>query len=129
MKTSEFQFSNPYLSELNFKINENFIYLKEKSVEFQIKSNVNVNKHDDEENSAMVELHMEIGSDNEECPFCISITEVAFFKWNSNVRDTDKLLSQNAPALLLSYVRPIVSNITAASKYPAYNLPYMNFTE
>ena len=40
----------------------------------------------------------------------------------------DKLLNQNAPSLLLSYIRPIVVQITAASPFPTYNIPFMNFT-
>lgn len=39
----------------------------------------------------------------------------------------EKLLNQNAPSLLLGYLRPIISQITAASPYNAYNLPFIDF--
>ena len=41
----------------------------------------------------------------------------------------EKLLTQNAPALLLSYMRPLVASATAASPYPAYHLPFIDFTK
>lgn len=41
----------------------------------------------------------------------------------------DRLLNQNAPSLLLSYLRPIVAQVTSASKYGTYNIPFVNFTK
>ena len=41
----------------------------------------------------------------------------------------DTMLHINAPALLLGYMRPIVATITNSSKYPVYNLPFINFNE
>ena len=50
------------------------------------------------------------------------------FKWEDLDDDTvEKLLNSNAPALLLSYMRPIVANLTNASNLPVYNLPFVNF--
>lgn len=74
-------------------------------------------------------MFLSIGEISEKNPFFINISEAAGFKWEDDTEDVDKLLSQNAPALLLSYMRPTISMITAASKYPAYNLPYINFIE
>lgn len=51
------------------------------------------------------------------------------FRWDNEVENEDLLLKQNAPALLFSYIRPIIATITASSKYPAYDLPFVNFTE
>ncbi|MEI3592754.1 MAG: hypothetical protein V8Q05_07985 [Lachnospiraceae bacterium] len=45
-----------------------------------------------------------------------------------NMGMIEKLLNQNAPSLLLGYLRPIISQITAASPYNAYNLPF-SFSE
>lgn len=41
----------------------------------------------------------------------------------------DRLLNQNAPSLLSSYLRPIVAQVTSASKYGTYNIPFVNFTK
>ena len=56
---------------------------------------------------------------------------VAKFKWDSNLQEknVEIFLNQNAPALLLSYARPIVSMVTNASHYPAYNIPFINFAD
>ena len=52
------------------------------------------------------------------------------FKWEDlDEKTVDSMLNLNAPALLLSYMRPIVANITNSSKFPTYNLPFINFKE
>lgn len=54
----------------------------------------------------------------------------AEFKWEKNIESSlaDKLLKSNAPSLLLSYMRPIIANVTGNSAYPAFNIPYMDMT-
>ena len=56
---------------------------------------------------------------------------MAEFRWpdSLNMGMIEKLLNQNAPSLLLGYLRPIISQITAASPYNAYNLPFIDFSE
>ena len=53
---------------------------------------------------------------NDDIPKAI---EGANFRWNDELDDNmiDRLLNQNAPSLLLSYLRPIVAQVTSASKY------------
>ena len=41
----------------------------------------------------------------------------------------NKLLNQNAPSLLLSYLRPVIAQVTMASPYGAYNIPFIDFTK
>lgn len=56
---------------------------------------------------------------NDDIPFYIKAIEGANFRWNDELDDNmiDRLLNQNAPSLLLSYLRPIVAQVTSASKY------------
>ena len=56
---------------------------------------------------------------NDDIPFYIKAIEGAKFRWNDELDDNmiDRLLNQNAPSLLLSYLRPIVAQVTSASKY------------
>ena len=50
--------------------------------------------------------------------------------WNESEDSLSNIyLNQNAPAVLLGYLRPIVAMITAASPFSAYNLPLINFRE
>ena len=85
-----------------------------------------------EKDSSMVLLKLEIGSKGSSSPFYILAEEVAIFNWDADAIDEsqrDKLLKQNAPALLLSYLRPTIAMITSASPYASYNVPFMNFSE
>ena len=55
----------------------------------------------------------------------------ARFLWD-DVYDEETLqdlLSQNAPALLLGYARPIIANMTSVGPTSTYNLPFYNFTD
>ena len=53
------------------------------------------------------------------------------FKWNSINDDelVDKFLNFNAPALLLSNIRSIITQLTAFSGFPALILPLYDFTK
>lgn len=128
MRTSQFQFSNPVLTNLRFIINNTY---EKKNENINVNINLNIEKKRINNNEAEVELTIEIGEKTEKMPFHIVATEGAMFKWAdesfSSDEEIDKLLNINAPALLLSYLRPIISTVTAASKYPAYNIPFINF--
>lgn len=125
---SLFQFSTPILKKLNFDINDNFNLTQDKKLSMNIGMNVNVQKNNS--NEACVSLEMQIGQCDKNNPFYIQIIEEANFRWKEGLSKemVDKLLNQNAPSLLLSYIRPIVVQITAASPFPTYNIPFMNFT-
>ena len=106
---SEFQFTNPILSKIEFLYNKEF---KDK-------------------NKAIVSLVCELGEKNDLSPFWLLAEEEATFKWEEAIEEVivKKLLKQNAPSLLLSYLRPIVVQVTQASPCGAYNIPFMNFSE
>lgn len=128
MGTSQFQFTNPVLKNLQFNINDTYV-AKKKNVDINVQ--ISISKKMAGRNEANVELTIEIGEQSEEMPFYISATEGAGFRWEqeafSDEKEVEKLLEINAPALLLSYLRPIISNITSASQYPTYNIPFVNF--
>ena len=115
---SAFQFTNPALSALEFWINKNFNGEKDTKIQIRMNMSVKVAKKENL-NEAIVELNVEIGEKNDDIPFYIKATEEANFRWNDELDDNmiDRLLNQNAPSLLLSYLRPIVAQVTSASKY------------
>lgn len=128
---SAFQFSNPSLLSLSFGVNEGFSRDKNEDINIEIKSEISI-APGPEENSSVVILKLEIGAEDNSAPFHIHAEEGAAFRWKTDKIDDEqknKLLKQNAPALLLSYLRPTISMITAASPFSAYNIPFMNFTE
>lgn len=129
MRKSAFQFSDPCLRQVHFTVNEEYTVPDEKNVEVGIRIGVDVNRIDGK-NEAIVELSIEVG-DAEEAPFYICVVEGASFRWENmgDGKRLDKFLKENAPALLLGYVRPVIANLTASSRYKAYNLPFIDFTE
>ena len=59
-------------------------------------------------------------------------TEEIIFKKNNNFKDKKMLkglLNVSAPAVLLSYIRGMISQVTAFSGYPALIIPLINFSE
>ena len=128
---SSFQFSNPSLLNISYKINDGFSKEEEENINLDIHSEISIGPGPDD-NSSIVILKITIGSDDNSAPFYIYAEEGAAFRWEAdriNDSQIEKLLRQNAPALLLSYLRPTIAMITAASPFPSYNIPFMNFTE
>ncbi len=128
MRESDFQFTNPSVTYVCFKENQSFS--TEDGKEINIGTNINVSNSVIDENERVVVLKIVIGEESEESPFCLDIEVMAQFRWNDEIDSSkvDLFLNQNAPALLLSYARPMVSMLTNASHFPAYNIPFIDFT-
>ena len=127
MKKSKFQFTDPELEKLEFDINEE--YDVDKFDGIMMNSHTQVKLGDS--NEAYVALTLRIGSDEENQPFTILVKMSAKFSWEGDLEEkvVKSLLKSNAPAALLSYIRPIVSMMTMSSKYPALNIPFIDFTK
>ena len=84
-----------------------------------------------EGNEALVKLTLSIGNSTDSQPFDICVKMGANFTWDESVEieKAKQLLNINAPAVLLSYIRPIVSSMTNSSKYPTLNIPFIDFTK
>lgn len=126
MKKSSFQFLNPYLTELQFRINPEFDGSSNNAdIETAFRLHI---KKSTEQNLANVELELNINMENKNTPFEIIGKVAADFKWEDlDDQAVEAMLHLNAPALLLGYMRPIVANITNSSAFPVYNLPFMDF--
>lgn len=128
---SSFQFSNPSLLKLSFILNDGFKKEDDSKINIPLDQHVEI-QPGPEENSAFVVLSLLIGKKDDSTPFFIESEEAALFRWDPQKVDKEhskKLLKQNAPALLLAYLRPTISVITSASPFAAYDIPFMNFTE
>lgn len=130
MVKSDFKFSNPRLIKMEFekKVNSDD-YEKISTENVNISLNCHVNKENEKE--AFVVLEITIGEKQDELPFFIHLLIGAGFKLDKQIQETDfdSLLQINAPTLLLSYARPIVSSITAQAGMKPLNLPFFNFTK
>ena len=127
MNRSKFQFSNPELEKIEFSVNQNFDEEKYDGIAMQ--SNIEVQML--EGNEALVKLTLSIGNSTDSQPFDICVKMGANFTWDESVEieKANQLLNINAPAVLLSYIRPIVSSMTNSSKYPTLNIPFIDFTK
>lgn len=129
MKTSNFQFESPVLEELVFAVNPKFKASNE-NIEMKNAFHTDV-KRVENQRVAKVSLTLTINETEEDVPFNLRIRLSALFRWNDSLSDeaVDAMLKINASALLLSYMRPIVSNVTNYSRFPSYNLPFVNFVD
>lgn len=129
MKESNFQFSNPSIIYVKFIENNNFDNKQGKEIEIETKIQVKNSKINDRE--AIVNVVIIIGKENDYTPFLMETEVSANFRWNESMDENkvELFLNQNAPALLISYARPIISMITNSSHYPAYDLPFINLAE
>lgn len=126
MTESNFQFKDPVLEQINFNVNPDF-HTDNTNVEMKNTFKMQVIKSKDE-NAAVVKLEIYINIDKEDTPFRVQAIVSSKFTWEGLDSDVaDKMLHTNAPALLLSYARPIIANLTSSSPFPTYHLPFMNF--
>ena len=127
---SKFQFTNPALISMNYIVNSDFSIKNHSQINIKQKISVDVESYDGR-NETSVALQFELGEkDSIECPFYLVAKEKASFRWDDELSSEQvrRLLNQNAPSLLLSYLRPIISQVTAMSPSGAFNIPFINFT-
>lgn len=129
MEKSAFQFSTPVITDMFFKINRE--YDAKNPIQKEFPPHVEVHeKRSENDRSAIVALDLKVGEIQSDYPFCIRAVMQAKFIWEDIEEDmVNNLLRKNAPALLLSYLRPYVAAITSASPFPALQLPFMDFTK
>ncbi len=129
MKESKFKFKIPYLRKIIFLCNEDYNNAK---IKLDIKTKTYVKKEKDKE-EATVSLDIEFFEleSLDQSPYYINVVMDGDFKWEKDLEDdkVDNLLKSNAPAILLSYMRPYLSNLTTGAGYPPLILPLLDFTE
>ena len=128
MKESFFKLRSQFTEEIIFKKNSDF---KDRKIKLKFSHRLEIKNID--EGSSNVKLIFNIFTEEElaESPFFISITQSGKFEYPSNLdkNNLENLLNINAPAVLLSYIRGLISQITAFSGYPALIIPLINFAK
>ena len=128
---SDFQFTNPKLTKMIFEPNEGFSRPEgEEKVDTPIELQTEA-KRNSEEKIAFVRLLCKVGGQSEQFPFYIEAAMEAKFKWADcyDEETVDRLLSRNAPSLLLGYLRPYIAQITEASPFPTMHIPFLDFSQ
>ena len=132
MKQSAFRFKNPVLTHLQYEVNDRALPKEPEQTEISIAANVSVRRLADRANSAVVSLKLELPKDNHDnFPFSLSAAMSAQFEWDEGLSDesVNFLLTRNAPALLLGYLRPWVADVTGAGPSTAVHIPFMDFSQ
>lgn len=129
MQKSSFQFSNPHIERIDFRINEATINSDNLPINMEVKSEI-----DSEKNESITKLNIIVGElDNDKDLLLNSIyfngVISANFKWNENTKNPEKMLRVNGGAVLLSYFRPILATLTMQAGIKPLNLPFVDFTK
>ena len=126
-----FSYVSPMLKGLEYRLNDGFKQQPEQN-EVNMKLKFNVVIHEDKNlPEADVDLTCEIGGKEADYPYYLCVTETSKFRWLEEL-DKEKvkqLLEFNAPALLLSFLRSIVLQVTVASPCGAFHIPFIDFTK
>lgn len=128
MKLSNFRLEEQRITEVVFKIKkENILY--EGSYDFHTK--IDILKNKDIMNKAKVILMLEVFRENEfDKPFYLKNIIEGVFSWENNIFTEEQislLLKENAPAVLLSYIRTNTSLITISAGLKPLVIPLINF--
>jgi len=131
MKRSFIDFNKPIITELFYKSNDSFNpnnFEHNSNVDFKINFDTNVNRHESDP-CAWVTLSLII--DDNSLPFTTKISMRTNVKWDEGSEEdlVEQTLKINVPALLLSYIRPILSQITNYSPFNSIEIPFCDFTE
>ena len=128
MKESFFRLKSQFTEEIIFKKNSDF---KDRKIKLKFSHKLEIKNIDETSSSVKLIFNIFTEEELEVSPFFISITQLGEFQYPSDLDKTDleNLLNINAPAVLLSYIRGLISQITAFSGYPALIVPLMNFAK
>lgn len=126
-------FSEPQIKQFNYSVNEFFdVNTYDGTVNIKTKTEIKkiVESTDDELDENLVILKVDINRDLENEPFSIEAVIKAKFSVKKELKSdiSKQYLQVNAPALLYSHLRPFISTIVSNSGFPAFNIPFMDFT-
>lgn len=127
MKESFYKFTDPWISLIDYKDNKHFTpdnFNEDMNVQFNNEVQIK------DENEALVTLTIELGG-TENYPFYLKLSMSAVFYWEEGRSESDinSFLKFNAVSLLISYIRPIIATITSSSRFPTFNLPFIDITQ
>ncbi len=126
------QFEDPTILTFNFDVNETFDFETDFddadiSTLVEMPSEMEIDFTDD----IPVYLTIFINFNNDNSPYKINARIMSLFKVSNELTEDDALqmLQSDGASILLSYLRPIVSMMTASSGFPAMTLPLLDFSE
>lgn len=139
MKESTLSFANPEIYSAQMMQAPNFDSEKEDETFESLVLSVDIQRHP-ERNAAVVAVNLnnkktftDNDANKEAFPnvrFLLDLDIAAVFSWSEDTSEEmiSSLLNQNAVALLISYLRPYLANMTSTSNEGSYNLPFIDLT-
>ncbi len=134
MKPSNFQLiGKPRITKNVFTLNKKFNF--EGEVSLEIDSDIKIEESTEENMASIVTLNLKFfkNSDFKRAPFNLELEIEGTFGWDENLDQSGDqlkiLLKENSPAILYSYLRPIITGISINANLPPLVIPLMNFRE
>ena len=129
MKKSSFKIISTSTEEVVFKKNDLFIS-KNENINLKLDSNIEVIFLENNRARVVLEFNIFDEKNLDTVPFFIKVKESGIFEWkeDTNFETLINLLHIIAPALLLSYIRSIISQLVAFSGYPSLVIPFIDFS-
>ena len=137
LKDSNFQIVGlPVITELNFQLNKEYEFNEGDTITLDMANNIEVlrrNDTDSKEARVTLELLLFLDSDFKDVPFNLKLSAEGHFVWDESLHENhdqlDILLNQNAPAIIYSYLRPVVTSTTLNAGLPPLVIPLINFVK
>lgn len=97
----------------------------------KVKLDIQIKKESStKERKAQITLSLTLNNDCkiDEVPFVLKSEIVGQFAWNEEAtkEEIEHFINANAPSILLSYMRPVISNIITYSGFPAFIIPFLD---
>ncbi|WP_445622292.1 protein-export chaperone SecB [Lacticaseibacillus paracasei] len=133
---SAFRFTNPMLLESIYMANPNYDGDMGSVGSTNFKINVLTSPTEKQANGKLVATVSEslMTSENidqsKATPFYLRVTMSAKFEWSEDDVPKDQaslFLKINAPSFLLSYIRPVVANLTEQAAIQTQHIPFIDF--
>lgn len=118
----------PKITNVHFDLNKDYDFKNTKEYDLGLNVNTKINEMT-EETLYEVVLIMKTTSEEEIEPFNLSATISGIFKIENNMEEMLEVLKVNGPAILTSYLRPYISNITLAAGIEPVTIPILNFNK
>lgn len=128
MERSNLQFKNPQINKIDFRVNDYEPDTNNMPISIEVECKVSK-----EEKEAVVSLDLCVGeltkANGIATSFYFNGVISADFSWNDEIKSPEKMLKVSGGTVLLSYIRPILANLTMQAGMKPLNLPFINFTK
>lgn len=122
------QFKNPHINKIDFRVNDYEPDTDNMPISIEVECEIN-----QIEKEAIVTLDLYVGKINENnkiiTSFYFNGKISADFLWDEEIENPEKMLKISGGTVLLSYIRPMLANLTMQAGMKPLNLPFINFTK